>query len=141
MITTQPLPKPLYEAALRSGVKTPPPPQVRVRIIAHTAIRGVIVWAGTVVDVLQEDYLLLRASRKAEKVSGDTPLFNAPQPPEPSDLFPARIVELVSLGLNTPKELATELGTTLGTVLKIVKALIAEGKIAASDKGYTIKKA
>ena len=126
---------------LRPGVKPNPPMSYRVRITNHTTVKGVIFWAGSVVEVMQEDYALLYHNGKGVRVDDATPLHNSPQPPEPSDLFPARIVELVSLGLNTPKELATELGTTLGTVLKIVKALIAEGKIAASDKGYTIKKA
>ena len=141
LITTNTLPKPLFEAQLRSGVKTPPPPQYRVRITHHCLVQGVVFFKGSVLDVVLADWLNLRDSLKAEQVPSETPLFNAPRPPEPHELFPAKIVDLVGMGMTAPKDLASELKTGLGTVLKIAKDLIAEGKLAVNNGVFSLKKA
>ena len=109
---------------LKPGVKQEQPVSYRVKIVAHTMIRGVVTYAGSVVEVLREDYKLL--GMKCVLVDVNTPLFAAPQPPEPSDLFPAKIVELVGLGLNNPKDLA----------LSIPKRLSIEISFLAEDQPY-----
>lgn len=133
--------RPVSPIQLRPGVKPNPPMHYRAKIIRHTAIRGVIFYAGSVVEVLPEDFFLLRASLKAERVDENTPLHNAPSPIDPATQIPARFLELVAAGLNIIGDLAQELATTKGNVAKIAARFIADGTVKVSDKGaYLIAK-
>jgi len=133
--------RPISPITLRPGVKPNPPMQYRVRIIADTLIKGVIVWKGTVVDVMVDDWLNLRDSLKGVIVDDNTPLVMAPAPVDPYADRPKLFLNCVESGLNLLSDIAAALNTSKLAASQIAKHLIDAGLVSINDRGVYIRTA
>ena len=133
--------RPASPIQLRPGVRPTPAMDYRVRIIADTGIKGVLVWKGSVVDVLPEDYTMLRASLKAERVDDQTPLILTKAPVDPFADRPKLFLDCVESGLNLLSDIAAALNTSKLNASQIAKQLISAGLIALNDRGVYLRTA
>jgi hypothetical protein len=134
--------RPISPITLRPGVKPNPPMQYRVRIIADTLVKGVIVWKGTVVDVMVDDWLNLRDSLKGVKVDDNTPLVMAPAPVDPYADRPKLFLDCVESGMNNLNDIFPALNVRSKIeASKIAKGLIDAGLISLNDRGVYIRTA
>jgi hypothetical protein len=126
---------------LRPGVIPEKPLQRRIRIVADTAISGVLVWKNSVLDVTIPDWVMLRDSLKAVIVDNNTPLIMAPAPVDPYADRPKLFLDCVESGLNSLTEIAPVLNASKLDASKIARRLIESGLISLNDRGVYIRTA